>query len=53
MVYDANLSIKSKKVSGWWCLKCNIVELCYFQKVHNAVTSAKRYLFHGKLGENN
>lgn len=52
MVFDSNLTIKSKNVSGWWCMKCDVVELVYTNKVKNAVKSAKRFLLHGDLGEN-
>lgn len=52
MVFDSNLTIKSKNISGWWCMICDIVELVHTTKVRNAVKSAKRYLLHGKLGEN-
>ena len=52
MIYDKGLSIKSKQISGWWCLKCDLVEIVIRNKVHNAVTSAKRFVFYGKLGQN-
>lgn len=52
LVFDTNLTIKSKGVSGWWCMKCIKVELVYRKKVKNAVNSARRLLLHGKLGMN-
>jgi len=52
MVFDSNLTIRSKNVYGYWCLKCNLVELVFRKKVDNAVKSAKRFLFHGKLDSN-
>ncbi len=52
MSYDRYLSIKSKGITGWWCMSCELVEIFLENKVHNAVTSAKRFVFYGKLGNN-
>ena len=49
MVYDKVMS-KSKHHSTWWCLNCGLIEYYQTFKVHDAVRSVRRYIFHGKLG---
>lgn len=52
MEYDRFLSIKSKRITAWWCFNCELIEVYVSQKVHNAVTSVRRFVFFGKLGQN-
>ncbi len=49
MTYDPLLSFKGKSILAFWCIPCSQIIVERRFDVVDAVTSVKRYVFHGHL----